>query len=460
MASTPKQNINVDKKISKIPNRVKPRIKRPLNLNDNFLGVVHAEAIRKYQPDKEDQLTEHTAIILRTSEIHANTMTAMPSPIIVRARIPEIHAHLPLPRSQNDAQVIDMYPEYISNDPGVGTGHNPGRLVRVKHIDKHHTALRYQNGRILELLEQSVPFTAGFSSIIWECPENHSKTKVKPGSTGGVAGANKKKGSPNSKRGVGKGTDTNVPGSVGKPATAGTSGNSAIVSGSVSPPPCGPSALLEELVKAKNNIAWAGGKSLGPIELDYIKGNPGKGFGPNRDIYVIAKKTPGGTPFSKYLKKMIADAKKDGVELLVNSGFRTMEKQTELYNKNLHRPGFAAKPGTSSHQSGIAVDFSTGGVGGTSYAWLTKHAVEYGFIRTVPKERWHWEYRPAMIRASGPFARVKKDTAFRSGTWPAFVTSNSHGFQQREAKWNTHKGKGYIGNERFAHTTDRPFEGP
>jgi D-alanyl-D-alanine carboxypeptidase len=31
---------------------------------------------------------------------------------------------------------------------------------------------------------------------------------------------------------------------------------------------------------------------------------------------------------------------------------------------------------------------------------LSANAHRYGFVRTVPSENWHWEYRPGSPRAS------------------------------------------------------------
>jgi len=39
-----------------------------------------------------------------------------------------------------------------------------------------------------------------------------------------------------------------------------------------------------------------------------------------------------------------------------------------------------------------------------TYKWLVANMATYGFIRTVAKERWHWEYQPG----TGPFSRVPR----------------------------------------------------
>jgi peptidoglycan hydrolase-like protein with peptidoglycan-binding domain len=93
--------------------------------------------------------------------------------------------------------------------------------------------------------------------------------------------------------------------------------------------------------------------------------------------------------------RMHAAAKAAGINLHVNSAFRSMEEQRALYQKYLNGTGnLAARPGYSNHQGGIAVDINVGGTGTSTYKWLANNASRFGFVRTVPSEPWHWEYRP------------------------------------------------------------------
>jgi LAS superfamily LD-carboxypeptidase LdcB len=64
-------------------------------------------------------------------------------------------------------------------------------------------------------------------------------------------------------------------------------------------------------------------------------------------------------------------------------------------------PGQVARPGRSNHQNGIAIDIDTGGFQTPLYLWMKAHAPDYGFIRTVSGEHWHWEHRPADAAAHG-----------------------------------------------------------
>jgi hypothetical protein len=95
-------------------------------------------------------------------------------------------------------------------------------------------------------------------------------------------------------------------------------------------------------------------------------------------------------------QKMHEAAKKDNVVIKIASAFRTLQRQKYFYNcyqtKRCNGGRLAAKPGTSNHGKGIALDLNAKAPG--VYAWLAKNAITYGFIRTVPSERWHWEFRP------------------------------------------------------------------
>jgi D-alanyl-D-alanine carboxypeptidase len=82
-----------------------------------------------------------------------------------------------------------------------------------------------------------------------------------------------------------------------------------------------------------------------------------------------------------------------GIDLVVNSAFRTFAEQTRLYTLWVTGQGNrAAKPGSSRHESGLAVDIESAGGTNGSYAWLAQNAARFGFKRTVSDEPWHWEF--------------------------------------------------------------------
>jgi hypothetical protein len=92
-----------------------------------------------------------------------------------------------------------------------------------------------------------------------------------------------------------------------------------------------------------------------------------------------------------YAAAMIKSANEDGIELKITSGFRTMGEQKSLFDRN-NDSILISKPGYCSHQTGISLDFNISDKEGRVYEWLVKNAYRFGFIRTVPSERWHWEY--------------------------------------------------------------------
>ena len=104
--------------------------------------------------------------------------------------------------------------------------------------------------------------------------------------------------------------------------------------------------------------------------------------------------------------KMATAAKQAGVTITVTSGFRTIARQEYFWNcyqtKQCNNGNLAARPGTSNHGRGIALDLNTNcgtqtgakpSCGGSSvYQWLYNNGHKYGFTRTVQSEPWHWEY--------------------------------------------------------------------
>lgn len=112
--------------------------------------------------------------------------------------------------------------------------------------------------------------------------------------------------------------------------------------------------------------------------------------------------------------RMANVAKGDGFTLILTSGYRTHDYQKKLYDDMKSKRGeeyadkYAARPGSSEHETGLALDILTyGGLTDTfknteTYQWLHTHAHEYGFIERYPEgkeyltgyaaEAWHYRY--------------------------------------------------------------------
>ena len=98
-------------------------------------------------------------------------------------------------------------------------------------------------------------------------------------------------------------------------------------------------------------------------------------------------------PAAEQLTDMIADAKRDGVKIGITDSYRPYEEQVDLARrKGLYsQGGLAAKPGTSEHGWGMAADLD---LNGKALAWMRENAGKYGFEENVPRETWHWAYKP------------------------------------------------------------------
>jgi zinc D-Ala-D-Ala carboxypeptidase len=100
------------------------------------------------------------------------------------------------------------------------------------------------------------------------------------------------------------------------------------------------------------------------------------------------------------LRRAATDAAGDGVELYVDSGWRSPAYQEELLREAISKYGSeeeatrgVATPNTSAHVSGDAVDIGPSGAA----AWLSEHGAEYGLCQIYGNERWHYERRPEAI---------------------------------------------------------------
>ncbi len=113
---------------------------------------------------------------------------------------------------------------------------------------------------------------------------------------------------------------------------------------------------------------------------------------------------------------LVSAARSQGITLLFSSSYRSYDYQKTVYEREVKTYGQvqadreSARPGSSQHQLGTAVDFGsiTDEFAGTRAGkWLAAHAWEYGFTLSYPQgyeevtgyrwESWHYRYitRPA-----------------------------------------------------------------
>lgn len=119
------------------------------------------------------------------------------------------------------------------------------------------------------------------------------------------------------------------------------------------------------------------------------------------------------------LSQLLQAAERDGVQLKVAAGFRSVEMQRKVYETGAKKKGISlrsyawwtAPPGFSEHHTGLAVDFvdvvrpktnfrpSSFSKSG-AYVWLKSHAKGFGFELSfgensglrVAFEPWHWRF--------------------------------------------------------------------
>ena len=125
------------------------------------------------------------------------------------------------------------------------------------------------------------------------------------------------------------------------------------------------------------------------------------------------------------LQKMMDDARALGYNPLVCSSYRTNDTQTRLFNNKVQQyidQGYSessaieeagkwvAVPGTSEHQTGLALDIVTvenqnlndSQLNSPCQQWLMEHCYDYGFILRYPEDKvditkidfepWHYRY--------------------------------------------------------------------
>lgn len=93
---------------------------------------------------------------------------------------------------------------------------------------------------------------------------------------------------------------------------------------------------------------------------------------------------------------------------------RTRARQTYLYGEYLagRLLAYAARPGESLHESGLAIDMKTASA---AHAWLVKHGADHGWHRPLlhakKPEPWHHEYRASrdqhLTDAAAPVAPLE-----------------------------------------------------
>ena len=96
-------------------------------------------------------------------------------------------------------------------------------------------------------------------------------------------------------------------------------------------------------------------------------------------------------PAARHFRRMAAAARAAGVQLSVDSGYRSYAEQAAVQARADGAP--VAAPGTSPHGWGLSADLDVSDP--RTQTWLQANAARYGFFADLPADPGHWTYRPA-----------------------------------------------------------------
>ena len=212
----------------------------------------------------------------------------------------------------------------------------------------------------------------------------------------------------------------------GPPPPAGAS--SAVAAPEPAPPSAAPTLTLKQLI---GDLSPASDADFAPVPIR---------LGPKGGMY--ANKLALAA-----FAKMHEAAKKDGVDLVIISAFRSFNDQKRIWNdkwtgktpveggklpRTVPDPQaraekileFSAMPATSRHHWGTEFDLNdlsnayfASGKGKIIHDWLSVHASEYGFCqvyspkgadrpRGYNREDWHWSYLPVASRYLSAYPKI------------------------------------------------------
>ena len=157
---------------------------------------------------------------------------------------------------------------------------------------------------------------------------------------------------------------------------------------------------------------------LPPAPLDYVQRMPR--FAEARTLIEIGPDALGrplqlAPNAASACNALLASSRTDGVNLLLLSGFRSIDRQTQIISRKLVASQLLtdilrvnAYPGHSEHHTGRAVDFGSPHAEHLSeafaqtpeFAWLRTRAGDFGFTLSYPPgnrhgityEPWHWAH--------------------------------------------------------------------
>ena len=136
-----------------------------------------------------------------------------------------------------------------------------------------------------------------------------------------------------------------------------------------------------------------------PLGIDSLKGQNGR-LDVNKLVVVDDKRNLRLAPeAAKSYLRMVEDAKKQGVTIKISDAYRSLGSegdsrrgvwsQWSAWERWKRNPKYAARPGTSNHGLGAAIDVE----GSAAQNWILRNGANYGWYN-YPAEKWHFDYKP------------------------------------------------------------------
>ncbi|MDG6102640.1 M15 family metallopeptidase [Dactylosporangium aurantiacum] len=159
------------------------------------------------------------------------------------------------------------------------------------------------------------------------------------------------------------------------------------------PPAAGEAGAFAEALTAASGAAASGSAVSGSAAA--LRGRYANGRIPAAALAEVA-----GTghrlaaPAAAAMEALLRTARADGVTIGITDSYRGYDEQVDLARrKGLYsQGGLAAKPGTSDHGWGLAVDLD---LDAKAQAWMRANAGRFGFTENTPREPWHWKFTGA-----------------------------------------------------------------
>lgn len=122
----------------------------------------------------------------------------------------------------------------------------------------------------------------------------------------------------------------------------------------------------------------------------------------DQDVEAVNRLDPG---LLHTVRRAATDAARDNVRFSLNSGWRSAAEQERLFREAVKKYGsdgeavrWVARPGTSPHEAGDAVDLGPA----AALTWLERHGASYGLCQTYRNEPWHFELRHDAVEHGCP----------------------------------------------------------